>query len=133
MGISHGAGRVLGPGVTVPVPRCIVYRVPDKHHEIPLFAESAYISVYILPLTVLLLLNSFSRLYTRSISKLYQKMTSLQKRIQRPMHMENITSVCVRMIKCSYWMKLYSCLPPMPLTAPEPQNTDTNGIHATWA
>ena len=25
------------------------------------------------------------------------------------------------------------CLPRMPLTAPEPQNTDTNGIHATWA
>ena len=24
------------------------------------------------------------------------------------------------------------CLPRMPLTAPEPQNTDTNGIHATW-
>ena len=28
---------------------------PDKHHEIPLFAESARISVYILLLTVLLL------------------------------------------------------------------------------
>ena len=25
------------------------------------------------------------------------------------------------------------CLPRMPLTTPEPQNTDTNGIHATWA
>ena len=25
------------------------------------------------------------------------------------------------------------CLPRMPLTAPELQNTDTNGIHATWA
>ena len=25
------------------------------------------------------------------------------------------------------------CLPLMPLTTPEPQNTDTNGIHATWA
>ena len=24
------------------------------------------------------------------------------------------------------------CLPRMPLTTPEPQNTDTNGIHATW-
>ena len=25
------------------------------------------------------------------------------------------------------------CLPQMPLTTPDPQNTDTNGIHATWA
>ena len=25
------------------------------------------------------------------------------------------------------------CLPRMPLTTPEPQNTDTNGIHVTWA
>ena len=25
------------------------------------------------------------------------------------------------------------CLPRMPLTTPEPQNTDTNGTHATWA
>ena len=25
------------------------------------------------------------------------------------------------------------CLPQVPLTTPEPQNTDTNGIHATWA
>ena len=24
------------------------------------------------------------------------------------------------------------CLPQMPLTTPKPQNTDTNGIHATW-
>ena len=26
-----------------------------------------------------------------------------------------------------------NCLPRMPLTAPELQNTYTNGIHATWA
>ena len=25
------------------------------------------------------------------------------------------------------------CLPRMPLTTPEPQNTDNNGIHTTWA
>ena len=25
------------------------------------------------------------------------------------------------------------CLPRMPLTTPDPQNTATNGIHATWA
>ena len=35
--------------------------------------------------------------------------------------------------KCFVQKLRRHCLPRMSLTTPEPQNTDTNGIHATWA